>query len=369
MLKNGLGELLRKEAKNCRRIADLFCGSASVAWFCAQELDRPVLATDLQEYAVVLANAVVTRTVPSCPQEMRENWLQKVPKACEAYSAWANAGELDGRRYNTRTWSKRARDICEKSSNGGGIIWRSYGGHYFSPTQAIIFDGMLDALPLDPSHKVLCLAAAVIAASKCAAAPGHTAQPFKASRTAGPFLREAWVRDPLHYAGQALDLLCPQYARRKGEARVADANTVVSELDAHDLVFIDPPYSGVHYSRFYHVLETLARGCCGHVEGVGRYPPTVERPLSKFSRKSESANAMKDLLLSLASRGCSVILTYPAGPCSNGLSGQALAAMAQTLFKVERHVVTSRFSTLGGNNLHRKARTLSREMFLLLGPR
>jgi len=368
MLMNGLGELLRIEAKTCHRVVDLFCGSASVSWFSAQELGKPVLATDLQEYAVVLAESVIGRESPICAKQIKGIWLRRASDVRKSYSVWTKAQKLDSRGLNTAAWSKQARTLCDEKASCGGLIWRSYGGHYFSPTQALAFDAMLESLPEGYNERKVCLAAAIIAASKCVAAPGHTAQPFRASRTAAKFLREAWLRDPFHYAMEALNMLCHKHALRRGEAKVGDANIIATELNENDLVFVDPPYSGVHYSRFYHVLETIARGRCGNVEGVGRYPPSSERPMSRYSRKRESTQAMKELLSKLSSRGCKVIVTFPAGECSNGLTGSNVERMAKALFHVERKVIISCFSTLGGNNHYRKARSVGKEMILMLSP-
>jgi len=216
--------------------------------------------------------------------------------------------------------------------------------------------------------RAICLAATVVAASKCAASPGHTAQPFKPNQTAGPFLREAWSRDPLHHARQALLAICPQHAQRRGEAYVADANIVAQGLGEGDLVFVDPPYSGVHYSRFYHVLETIARGNCGAVSGIGRYPPRADRPVSKYSRKAESLQAARELLQALSASGCRVVVTFPSHMCSNGLSGRAFEDLSRRYFTVDRRVVRTRFSTLGGNSKVRDARKPARELILVLKP-
>jgi adenine-specific DNA methylase len=125
----------------------------------------------------------------------------------------------------------------------------------------------------------------------------------------------------------------------------------------------------VHYSRFYHVLETIARGRCGAVEGVGRYPPPKERPNSAYSRKDKSSDAMHRLLATLAGRGCRVVLTFPKEECSNGLSGDMLEEMAGSHFKVIRKAVKTRFSTLGGNTSNRAARNVSDELILVLRPK
>ena len=369
MLTNGLGDILRGQVTGRQRFVDLFCGAASVSWFAAEELGLPVLALDLQEYAVVLARSVIGRTAALDAEGVAEEWVDKVEDTRESYGASSEVAELDSAGLNTATWRKRAQALCGSVEDMSLSVLRAYGGHYFSPTQALTIDAMMACLPKADPHRSVCLAATIVAASKCAASPGHTAQPFKATRTAGRFLREAWLRNPITYARQSLTEICPKYAVKCGEARRGAAVASLQELRPTDLVFIDPPYSGVHYSRFYHVLETVARGDCGHVAGVGRYPPRSERPASSFSRRGESQEALKSLLEGLSSVECTAVFTFPAGECSNGLSGEIVKAEAQKCFKVSSTVVNGRFSTLGGNNGHRAARQDSRELILVLSPR
>jgi len=368
MLQNGLGELLHVEAKSACRVVDLFCGGGSVSWFAATKLDKPVLAIDLQKYATVIAGAVVERVRPANVQELEETWLAAASKRRGRFDGWRKASKLDQQGYNTATWRKRSQELCADNAAGGGLVWRAYGAHYFSPTQALTFDGMLHSLPLKRSARQICLAATIVSASQCAASPGHTAQPFKATRTAARYLREAWQRDPIHYAEQALRRLCPLHATRVGKAVVSDANTAARKLRRDDLVFVDPPYSGVHYSRFYHVLETIARGRCGNVDGVGRYPPSEERPSSRYSKKTEARPAMVELFQTISEIGCRAIVTFPNDNCSNGLSGKAIEQMASEHFDVSRRSVKTRFSTLGGNCLHRDARKVADELILVLKP-
>ena len=185
-------------------------------------------------------------------------------------------------------------------------------------------------------------------------------------RAAGKYLRAAWNRDPVYHARQAVYKLCELHAKRRGGTKVVDANAIASRLKSDDLVFIDPPYSSVQYSRFYHVLETIARGTCGAVAGVGRYPPREERPRSLYSWRRTSGRAIEELLCMLAEVGCSVVLTFPAAECSNGLSGTGIERVARRLFRVSRKSVTSRFSTLGGNGMNRNPRKTARELILVL---
>jgi adenine-specific DNA methylase len=140
-------------------------------------------------------------------------------------------------------------------------------------------------------------------------------------------------------------------------------------------VFIDPPYSGVHYSRFYHVLETITRGKCGPVSGTGRYPDASERPRSRYSVKTESADALEKLLKKVSEKQASAIITFPSHECSNGLSGTEAKRIAKQYFFVKTKTVHSKFSTLGGNRKTegngngRAARQHARELILILSPK
>ena len=152
------------------------------------------------------------------------------------------------------------------------VITRAYGGHYFSPEQAVWFDALRYTLPDDKQQRAVALAALIQATSECAAAPGHTAQPFQPTKGAKPFLKDAWQRDVPTRVKNALLLLSATCAKKTGFAAVRDANRAARTLKQGDLVFVDPPYSGVHYSRFYHVLETIANGKCGTVSGTDDIP-------------------------------------------------------------------------------------------------
>jgi adenine-specific DNA-methyltransferase len=368
MLQNGLGQLMRTEARKKKRIVDLFSGSASVSWFAAQEFAKPVISVDMQQFAAVLAKSVIERTEELNSTLLEAIWLNATIRRLAGTASWKHAQTLDARRPNAGTWSKSARRLCAQE-RGTGPMWRAYGGYYYSPSQAAIFDSLSRSLPDRGPARWVCSAALLIAASQCVASPGHTAQPFSSSRTAGPFLREAWLRNPINYIRIALRELATKYARVKGTAKVANASRVAAFLNASDLVFVDPPYSGVHYSRFYHVLETLARGGCGPVSGSGRYPPPNERPISRFSQKSQSKSAIDRLLRVLSVVGCKVIVTFPSDECSNGLSGGLVIQSAETYFRIEKMLVKTRFSTLGGNGQNRGARKDTKELMLVLRPR
>lgn len=369
MLTNGLGSLILSEGAHSNRLIDLFSGSGAVSWFMAEKTDKPVFSIDIQYFSKALALSILSRTTPIDHKAIADKWLGKTIDLYYDHPFLKEAEQIVKKARNVVELVSLSRQICSSMLNHEWVIWSAYGGYYFSPTQSILLDAMRSSIPKRGVNHWICLAAIIITASKCAASPGHTAQPFSPTATAGPFILEAWGKDPLTIARQSLLEICNRYSQVKGDAKVGDAIKFAKQLNERDLVFVDPPYSGVHYSRFYHVLETVARGRCGTVSGAGRYPPLDERPSSQFSQKSKAKSALKNLLANLAYSGCSVIFTFPQQESSNGLSGQLVVDAATDCFRIAKQVVNSKFSTLGGNNHHRSARKDTKEMILLLKPK
>lgn len=364
MLKNGLGDLLRAECAHSKRFVDLFAGSGAVSWFVSDQATLPVLASDLQRFSVVLTEAIIARDKPLDAAQIWKEWSLAARRSFPD----VHVPEANGLAYSEvaalRNWSEAQKEWP---------ITQAYGGHYFSPLQAMWIDVLRRAIPKhEPVHS-LSLAALIVAASRCAASPGHTAQPFQPTETAKKHLQEAWKKDILAHTQRALDGMAPQHANVKGQACVADANAMAERLRAGDLVFIDPPYSGVQYSRFYHVLETIAVGASCEVSGIGRYPARELRPQSKFSLQTQSLAAMQNLLGTVAEHKASAILTFPDHVCSNGLSGEMIQETASDLFHAKTKTVHSKFSTLGGTpsvgSGNREARQMARELILILTPK
>ncbi len=367
MLQNGLGELLAKEVVGAERFADLFAGTAAVAVHVACRYDLRVLAFDLQRYSSDLAGAVINRKSVIRADVLFEDWFNnakrlingiKIPEVARISKVSVN---------ESRVW-------CADQNRWP--ITAAYGGHYFSPLQAVWIDALRATLPKAEPDRTVALAALIQAASQCAASPGHTAQPFQPTLTARKFLFEAWNRDVVSKTQVVFEALAKLKAYRVGSAKVSDAEKAARSLREGDLAFIDPPYSGVQYSRFYHVLETISQGSCGEVTGIGRYPHPTLRPRSKFSLISESEDALDALLKTVSSRGAKAILTFPDHECSNGLSGELVREIASKHFSVREKRVNSLFSSLGGTGDNsrkqeagRSASKHAKELMLVLVPK
>jgi adenine-specific DNA methylase len=364
MLQNGLGDLLVATARGARRFVDLFAGSGAVSIHMATNCAMPVLAVDLQQYSAVLSGAVLQRRCALPWERCWTNWharaqnvyrMHRPPPLCNITRQVVD---------EFRTWSARKDTLP---------LTRAYGGHYFCPVQATWLDALRRTVPAEPPEQTVALAALLHVASKCAASPGHTAQPLQPGRSANPYIFEAWTKDVPSLTRTLFASLSQVFAQAGGLAQTADANDVAEHLRHTDLVFIDPPYSGVQYSRFYHVLESVATGDPGVVSGTGRNPEPVMRPQSRYSLKSEARKALSELLGRVAAKRARAVLTFPAHECSNGLSGDIVREVSREHFRVREQLVRGKFSTLGGANVEvgngRAPRQPARELILSLNPR
>ncbi|QBC33947.1 DNA adenine methylase [Pandoraea sp. XY-2] len=376
-----LGEVLKAESAHANRIADPFCGSGAVSWFLAEKTSKSVISGDLQSFAVARAAAVVERTRTFDAGELITSWFASARSVVESIvMQFPNASRSVHPEFvdaeEIRAVVERSRSFCESimppvlAKMGGNFpMTLAYGGHYFSPLQAIELDALRNTIPDDEGVTQACVAALVDAASRCAAAPGHTAQPFQPTPTAAKFIIEAWNKDVWDTVKNAIFSIASVHAQVKGAAFKGDCIELINRLEPGDLVFADPPYSDVHYSRFYHVLETLARGSAVSVSGVGRYPPLADRPGSSFSRRGEAHRAAQALIDACSTKEVSLVLTFPLAKASNGLSTSDFVRFGTGKFSsIDVQEVSSTFSTLGGNGANRDGRQACTESIVCFRP-
>src|SRR5713101_959103 len=158
MLANGLGKILRAETANANCFADLFVGSSAVAWYIAENTRCRVRVADLQLFAVSLAEAVITRRRTIEAESVWKVWQWDAQRSVSRNCLFHEAEVFD--RANWERARRRsvadAREICLESR---GPVTRAYGGHYFSPRQALLLDALRRTLPNDPVGRSVALAA------------------------------------------------------------------------------------------------------------------------------------------------------------------------------------------------------------------
>ena len=211
------------------------------------------------------------------------------------------------------------------------VVTRQFGGLYFSWRQAIDLDSLLTTvhrLPVEDRDFFLGVVLSV--ASDIVNTVGkHFAQPIKL-RNANHRIKHHLVRQVLR--DRTMDVMArfstnlrrfaalPK-ARLHHRAIRNDYRSVLRDKTVtFDAVYADPPYTRDHYSRFYHVLETMARHDDPSVSTTkirSKRTPRVSRGCyrtarhqSPFCIKSQAPQAFEELFAGTAARGVPLVLSY-----------------------------------------------------------
>lgn len=339
---------------------DLFSGSGVVAANLART--RPVVAVDVQEYARVLAAALLS------PARLEEEQIDSLETQAEEWSTEGESavwplvefertaiealteGEPEAFAAIVEGGSLTAHELTGSSGACGTVLdealqglrsstfratlTRLYGGVYFSYRQAIALDSILEVVHDlgDERLRDTCLAAALGAASESVTSVGsHFAQPVRARDKVGT-IKSATLAAAAQRRGRDVSAIFAERLRRYAALSetsfpaAALRNDYRKFLDSHTaetgVVYADPPYTREHYSRFYHVLETMALGDSPTISTVtlgGRATLSrglyrEERHQSPFCIRTKAPAAFGELFAGVRALGAPLVLSYsPSG--------------------------------------------------------
>jgi adenine-specific DNA methylase len=211
------------------------------------------------------------------------------------------------------------------------VITRFYGGTYFTWAQAIDLDALLAQIhEIDPPVRDALLASAFGAASEAVNTIGkHFAQPIRLRDTNGGLKRHLVAQTLRDRAVSILDsfetwqtrLARKILARGRHRAIRADFRDALADKGIEfDTVYADPPYTRDHYSRFYHILETMALHDEPPVSTTAIRSPgkqrlshglyRSDRHQSPFCIKSLVEGAFEELSKLVAMRDVPMVLSY-----------------------------------------------------------
>lgn len=345
------------------RACDLFAGSGVVAARLANS--RPVFAADIQEYSRVLASALLhppglsASRLGSVLEDARSRFESLIAGPLRALVAYeqrcvrlADSGnpeplcelvEFGSILAATRGSGSRDSELAVQLREAGAalptspdtVISRYYGGVYFSYEQAAALDAIAAIARSTDAHVRDGILAAVLgAASDVVSSVGNQfAQPVRprsADGIAKPHALAAIARRRRLSVIPRFEDRLRRYAALRpapypGDAHQMDFVSALQEMpDDVTAVYADPPYTRDHYSRFYHVLETLAVGDEPEVSTVvldGLEQPSrglyrARRHQSPFCIKSRVPGAFSSLFQLTAERRIPLVLSY--SPLSEG---------------------------------------------------
>jgi len=217
-----------------------------------------------------------------------------------------------------------------------------FAGGYLGLSQSIEIDSIRYAIDQlsrqkninEEQHRWMCLALCQ-ATSKVATTTGHFAQFMKVKTTTIPRFVAQRSRSVWHEWLRAIFKFEPLSTRSWRARNLVFREEAVSLLDQlykknkkPSIIYADPPYTSDHYSRYYHLYETLLKYDYPPSNGIGRYRP--DRFASHFSTKSKVREAVDNLIAASAQLGSVLVLSYP----GSGLLPEAEAAITSM---IKRH--------------------------------
>ena len=357
-------------------VCDLFAGSGTVAM--ALSRYRNVIASDIQEYSRIICTALLL------PNDMTDDDGKRVLHTAEVYySTFASVFGpiLELEKNALRQASTNPQLLCDVVESGALVsgehcdsdlrtAWLEvkpnlselpttllttlyFGGVYFSFHQSLYIDSVLAAIDgLASSSQVAYLAALLSTASSLVNSVGKQfAQPIRPRRKDGTikqFLIHQMCRDRQIDARKTFGDWLEKYRNlpKQGTHHVicGDYREVLSRVTDISVVYADPPYTRDHYSRFYHVLETLclrdfpaisttsSKGDSRTSRGVYR----MDRHQSPFCIKSQAPSAFNDLFVGCKRLRVPLLLSYSPF-IQNGhprlMSVEAIRCLASEFYK------------------------------------
>lgn len=302
-------------------ICDLFAGSASLAGALGQQC--VVHSNDIQSYSAVLADvyskAYFSEDFPTSNELLSE--AEQIVK--ENAISWAF--EIDYTRLDTlekfnEAEERQRRLIDEEFSTDWHLFAKNYSGTWWSYQQCVWIDALREIAEGyigKPVYNPI-LACLMFAMAYASQGTGHYAQ-YRDAKTASS-LKDISLyrkRSIASYFKRKLDELFAYLPTAEPllphKSTTLDFKGCLREFGG-GTVYADPPYCFVHYSRFYHAIETLVLYDYPELQVKGgkivkgRY--RENRHQSPFCISSQVEGAFRDLFQGVIDSRSNLAMSY-----------------------------------------------------------
>lgn len=311
-------------------VCDLFAGSCTLA-SALRTNDVPFYSNDIQAYSSVLAKTYLGNYDWKNYPEINviiERAEQIVSAWKRAYPDLWNKFDYD-RDFTLDEFLQVEQDQCnllfdntfkESLESNEDVSIREYhlftldySGTYWGYQQCVWIDSLrcaIDEYKDVPEFYNALLSCMMFAMAYNSQSTGHYAQFRKAQTTSS-------MEDILIYRRKTMSsFFARKYEELSATLRRAP-HSCITQLDFADcinvlpkntLVYADPPYCFVHYSRFYHILETFVLYDYPSIKYDGRYRD--DRHQSPFCIATKVEQAFSIMFERLRQRNCELVLSY-----------------------------------------------------------
>ena len=305
------------EIYNGENICDLFAGTSVLSGALGHGVNMH--ANDIQQYSAVLAKTYLGNYNWNEFENLIDDIIieaqKHVDKVHELYPDlhFQYDVDLDLNEFNAIEHQQQDLIYFDFTDIEHHLFIKNYSGTYWSFEQCLWIDALRVVAEKYSEEAVYnpILASLMFAMAYNAQSTGHYAQYRDANNLAS-------MNDIIIYRNKEI---APYFRKKLTELIDSlgrnDFNHTVTSLDYREcldiipegtLVYADPPYAFVHYSRFYHAIETLIRYDYPEVQHKGRY--RIDRHQSPFCKRSEVVDAFKMMFEKIKQKNSKLVLSY-----------------------------------------------------------
>lgn len=287
-------------------ILDVFAGSGTVAY--ALKRHFTVYANDIEPYSYIVNKLLIDNTVTKA--EIEDFDVSSFEKNYEE-----NLRELRGQSPGNMEKYRQNHSMFPYA-----LFTGYFSGTYFGKEQAAQIDSLRYAIDhANPKFKNLLLSCLIFSCYQTVTSVGsHFAQPKiakeknqrdiekKRSQDVKKHFERKFgdVREKIYVDSKKNKVFCSDFHHLLDPKRTAGIEKI-------SVTYIDPPYTIDHYSRFYHILNTLVLYDYPERTGKGLY--RGDRYQSKFCIKSTAKKEFESLVSKVAALGSSIVMSYSDG--------------------------------------------------------
>lgn len=295
---------------------DLFSGTAVVSAAFLDQYD--VISNDIQKYSSVFAKTYASNMAEELKPEFLTDVKHKsqmlVDEWYDAFPDYTFGYENVNSFESLLEIEKQQQKLINKNFKlGFSLFAKNYSGTYWSYQQCVWIDSLRAVAEKykDTVGYYAILSALIFAMSYASQSTGHFAQYRDVTKSNVNDILLYRTKDLYSLFEKKLEELVHFNIPRNNHSmkvKTLDYLDCLRIIPENTIVYADPPYSAVHYSRFYHVIETLVRYDHPHLEYKGRYRD--DRHQSPFDKRKEVAKAFKLLFDAVNEKKSHLILSY-----------------------------------------------------------
>lgn len=336
-------------------VCDLFAGSCSVS--AALRKKYNFISNDIQDYSRIIANTYFSDLSKYDFEELH----QQIETSVKIHYLWfkENYSEYfyDYSLINSLSefaaveLKQRELFLKEKFDIKNHLFVKYYSGTYWSFEQCVWIDALRKTAETFKNSQVYYsfLSSIMYAMSYTTQSTGHFAQyrdgvTLKAMADIIIYRKKNFYKIFIKKFKELL--LNLDDSLKDIKTTTLDFEDCLNQIPEGTIVYADPPYAPVHYSRFYHALETLIKYDYPSVDFKGRY--RNDRHQSPFSQKGNALEAFKKLYVGIVNRKSKMVLSYS----DNGvLNVDAIIKLAKSEFppdyEIDIQIIDHIHSTMG----------------------